>query len=317
MKIDNIPKNLWKVTIDPRGKTNPDANSFRFCQDKSIVGIGWGFSKLPKDKAEANQLFVKEHGKGIKAFNVIVHRMDINDHAWVYGDSKYYVCCINSDWEHRIGNEWDEHDIHNYRKATWKEVPMLLVPGCIKRSLTMFGTAQAISSNQSLLKYSDWLFRNQLDIKDICSNLNINDINIKLQLKTPHFIFNVIDADETEDLVGLFLQHEMKWLMMKSSAYKSKRVFECEFQRSQHGLPETAYMQVKSGHSINLDCQDYIKYLLPNSYIYLFSTSANPYLNTDASDQIIPIKHEDVFSFALNNIEILPLSTIIKLSIIL
>ncbi len=109
----------------------------------------------------------------------------------------------------------------------------------------------------------------------------------------------------------------MKWLMLKSSAYRSKRDFECEFQRCTSNRLETAFMQVKSGHSIQLDCKEYIKYLHPNTFIYLFSTSNLPYINTDENQNIIPIKHDTIFSFALSNIEIMPLSTILKLSIVL
>ena len=313
----NLPQKLWKLTIDPRGKTNTDADSFQFCHDRSIIGIGWGFSRLPDSKSDADTLFRKEHKKGIKAFNVLVHRMSPKDHAWVYGKRKYYICRIDSDWEHRIGEEWDENDIHNIRSVTWKKVPTLLVPGCVKRSLTMYGTAQAIGSNRSLLQYSHWLFENKLNINQIYSTTNIANIPSKLSTKKPQYLFNIIDEDETEDVVGLYLQKKLGWYMIKSSAYKSKRDFECELQRDSGGIPETAYMQVKSGHSIPLDCKEYVKYLNPNTYIYLFSTCSSPYQNIDANKYIIPINHDDIFNFVLRNFNILPLAIMLKLSIIL
>jgi len=309
-----LPKNLWKLTIDPRGKTNTLANSFVFCKNKSIIGIGWILSKTPIDKNDATFLFRKKYQKGIAGFNVIVHRMSVGDHVWVYGGKKYYVCKIVSDWGYSSGHMWDDNDIHHIRKAKWKEISIELVPGCIKRSLTMFGTANRIGANNYMLQYSDWLFNNSISLSNIYSNIQVSKIIAKLKTNSHGWVFEVLDADETEDLIGLYIQKILDWCMIKSSTYKNQRDFECEYRRVQNGVDETAFMQVKSGNTITLDCKDYMKYIGGvNTYIYLFSTAKTPYLNVSASKNIIAIDQKDIIKFAITNTALLPLPALLKL----
>jgi hypothetical protein len=310
------PTNLWKLTIDPRGKSNPEADSFHFCKMDSIIGIGWRLSSIPKDKKDATCLFRKDHKKGITAFNVIVHRMEIHDHAWVYGKSTYYVCDITSDWSYQHGNLWDDNDIHNIRRATWKEIPIELVPGCVKRNLTMYGTAKRIEANASMLKYSDWLFKNTLNISSISSGIKTNSISHKITSNSSNWLFEVIDADETEDLIGLYIQKDLKWCMIKSSAYRSQRKFECEYRRVSGDVDETAFMQVKSGNSMTLDCKEYVKDIgSTNTYIYLFSNGSTPYVNIGAHSNVITIDMNSIVKFAAANVALLPLPILLKLSI--
>jgi len=310
------PKALWKLTIDPRGKKDTSTDPFHFCLEKSIIGIGWWLPRVPKDKKDATTLFREEHKENITAFNIMVHRMEKNDHAWIYGKQKYYICNITSDWRHENGDSWGDNDIHNIRSATWKEIPIELVPGCVKRSLTMFGTAHKIKANAPMLKYSDWLFNNNtLTMSSIRSRIEIDSIANKITSNDSDWLFSIIDANETEDLIGLYLQKDMKWCMIKSSAYKSQRRFECEYRRVSGSVGETAFMQVKSGHSITLDCEDYAKDVDSTTYIYLFSTGNTPYKNFGAHRNVIAINKDSIVKFAAANARLLPLPILLKLSI--
>jgi hypothetical protein len=102
------PKCLWKLTIDPRGKDDPEKLSFKFCREEKIVGVGWRLDRRPADKAEADRLFAERHRKTRRpGWDAMVHRISEGDHVWVYGDRRYYVCRVCSDWRYEDGDPWD------------------------------------------------------------------------------------------------------------------------------------------------------------------------------------------------------------------
>ena len=317
--MNTEPRNLWKLTIAPQGKTDPAANSFDFCKAKGIVGIGWSIQAKSASKKEASEKFDDVHGRGKGPFNAMLQRIGVGDHVWVYGGREYHVCRVDSDWMHGMGGDWDRCDIHNYRRATWQSVAAQFVPGAVKRSLTMRGTLQAIGSDAHLRRFSGWLFENPLSanrIGELERNLNYEALRRQLAGRTPQELFAVLDADETEDVVGLYLQ-SLGWRMVKSSAYRSQRDVECEFVRAGEVGVETAYMQVKSG-SVQLSLADYRRYAESGAFVYLFSTApTSPYL--DAADhsheRLLPLEHDVIAGFVHSTLTNLPIPILLKLAV--
>ena len=311
-----LPSKLWKLTIDPRGKRDPSADSFAFCRQRGIIGIGWRLSSVPASPADAEAQFGRDRREGIRSFRALVSVMKQGDHVWVYGARSYYVCRIDSGWRHEAGGAWDDHDIHNIRDATWKEIHPSLVPGHVKRNLGMPGTCQSIRAGDQLRRYSAWLFANQESLRDLTTSLDYDRIQDHLQHADARLVFrDVLDPDDTEDLVGLYLHDRFGWAMLKSSTYRNRTRVECEFQRVRAGYPEVAYMQVKSG-DVPLTLGEYQDLTAEREYVYLFSTASAPYADQHlASDRLIPLSLEEVCGFMVSNLRLMPLPVALRLAI--
>lgn len=311
-----LPDTLWKLTIDPRGKRDPSADPFAYCRERGIVGIGWGLETEPQSKEDAERAFREEHEKGIRAFRAMVYRMDVGDHVWVYGDRRFYVCRVESEWRHEMGDPWRDHDVRNVRDAAWRPVPLGLVPGRVKRHATMYGTCHAIPATDELRRYSAWAWENERSPGELAESLDYQEIGSRLADASPLEVFrDVLDPDDTEDLVGLYLQRTRGWAMLKSSAYRSKARVECEFQREGSTGPEVGYMQVKSGN-VPIDLREYSDLASENEYVYLFSTAEDPYQSLELrSDHLVPLKPEPLFAFLREELTWLPVPIAVRLGI--
>lgn len=308
---------LWKLTIDPRGKTDPDADSLSFCRKQQIVGVGWGFEAAPSNKSEVRERYYAERGDRFSgALNILVSRMKEGDYAWVYGRGTYYLCKILSDWWYKDGGVWDAHDIHNARNAEWAEIPPHLIPGIVKRKLTMYGTAQLISEDIGWILYTDHLF-------EICRSDHVEQlrprldrIQERLHKSSPGRIFEILDEDDTEDLVGIYLQEAEGWRLIKSSTYRSQRDFECEMTRVRDGSPEVAVMQVKSGRTVTLYTESFRDVAETGTRVYLFSTAEPAYTGPEINN-VVCLSMQDLEQFAISSLALLPLPTLVRIEAIL
>ena len=270
MDID-MPKKIWKLTIRPQGHNEEYDNSFDFCHSNSIIGIGWSLIDKNISHKNAPDLFKREYPKvRPTAFNILHNRISVNDFVWIYRTGQYYICQVTGEWEHKVGSEWDNYDIHNIRTAEWHEVPSYLVPGVVKRSMTMLGTAKKIHCGKGTLKYCSWLFeQNKFNKDNLIKDFDITLLKESLSNLKLKDIMENLDTNETEDIVGFYLQKEHGWIMVKSSTYKSRESIECEFQRVSNNMPEVAYMQVKSGQvQLDLNNKVYLGYASEGVYIY-------------------------------------------------
>lgn len=312
-----VPAALWKLTIKPKGKKDPNANAFAFCRERGIVGIGWPFDRTPTSGEDAIHAYRDRYsGKLAAAVNIFATRANVGDHVWVYGDRTYHVCRLSSDWKYADGGVWDDHDIHNYRSAEWVSVPIPLVPGIVKRKLTMYGTAQKITGDSHWCGYSAYLFENALDVTRLEANLDLADMRDRLLRCSVDDILSVLGADETEDVVAILLQEVHGWRLIKSTAYPSRRTVECEFRRLKGDVSETAYMQVKSGNTVTLDPNAFDHYLKGGrTWVYLFSSARNPYSAPASSEGMCLLTKEEVVDFLRSNLALMPLDMLLKLDL--
>jgi len=297
----SLPKALWKLTIDPRGKTDPEADSFAFCQERSIVGVGWGFDTPPSGAKQVRACYRTTYpgSRFAAALRIILERVAVGDHVWVYGKRSYYVCRLESEWQYEDGGEWDRHDIHNFREANWCRVSEAMVPGIIRRKLTMYGAAQLITEDLEWRRYSKLLYEGSTRISP---TTDVTVLGRILATKKPSELFAVLDPDDVEDVVGVMLQHR-GWRMLKSSTYRSQRDIECIFRWAGDGPPRTAYLQVKSGLHTTLDPADYNHLLDPDVTVFLFSTARQPYITRTAKN-IELISQQEVAEFLVGNISL-------------
>lgn len=315
---DSAPENLWKVTLHPGGAERSAELAFDFCRNRGIVGIGWGLPEEPRSKHEAKRLTREYFNRLPGPVNALVTRMNEGDHAWVYGDSKFWVCKIESDWRYAGHSDpWEKCDIHHFREATWKEVPAPLVPGVVKRNLFQQGTAHQMKKGvgDATRMVSGWLFETENLDEALERTIPYGELGKQLEGMAVHRILQMLAPDEVEDLAGMWVQ-DQGWHMLKSSAYRQKRMWECEFTRGGQNGPETAYMQVKSGNT-SLAARPYVEHLEDGEWLFLFSTALNPYPDQEDvnSDRIVFVKPEELVKFLAANLKEVPGPIGIKLAL--
>jgi hypothetical protein len=140
---------------------------------------------------------------------------------------------------------------------------------------------------------------------------SIETLEAQLAHREPQEVFEVLDQDETEDVVGLYLQ-ELGWRMIKSSAYHSQRDIECIMRRVTDGHAETCAYQVKSGKTITIDSRDYV-HLAELGSVFVFSTAPYPYEGT--ADRVIPLQQMAIRDFLSHHVRLLLPSTQLKLAL--
>lgn len=317
-----VPDNLWKVTIAPTEQTDPDVSSrdsFEFCRthDPQIVGIGWPVKGISSrtSKGEVLRQVAKEYGRRRSEVRIFVERMNKGDHAWVYDKHTglYYVCKIKSDWKYSDGGDWDRHDIHHYRFADWRQVQKPLIAGAITRVRRR--AAQGIDVEPALLQYSAFLYEEGVSISELENRLDLELLKTRIADWDLRQFFSTLDEDETEDIVGLYLQ-DRGWRLIKSSATRNHPDVECQFQRIGEDGSQTAYMQVKSGKHPQLKPEDYRHLVDERTKVFLFSTATRPYAGDQTGTDITTLEQEDIRDFAIRNIKLLPAPMNIKLGLV-
>lgn len=300
--ISSIPRSLWKLTIDPRGKADPEADSFAFCMERGIIGIGWRLENPPPQGRLVRQAFKAEcGGRFPAAMNMIANRAAIGDHVWLYRRGKYFIARILGDWEHRDGTEWRDHDIHNVRRAEWRAVDEGLVPGIVRRKLTMYGTAQRITQDQEWCAYSAIVFGDGSSIsRGLTAEARVR-LSEALRGRDATEVFSVLDADEIEDLVCLYLQQDLGWRIIKSSTYRSQRDTECILRKRSTDGALTGYVQVKSGRTKTLDPSSFAP-MAESGTVYLFSTAKRPYKDTQVPGVEL-LRHETIVDFLARELD--------------
>lgn len=317
---DSSPSTLWKLTIAPYGKTDPEADSFAFCRERSIVGVGWTFDSRPRHWSEVEAAFwatnwATKPRSYPRALRIFSERVKEGDHVWVYDkdDRTYYVCHVTGGWQYKQGSPWDEHDIHNFFPAIWRAVRQDLVPGIVRRRMTMPGAAMIITDDEHWCRYSQLVFEEGNDLPSEVDSDRLRALAIRLASLAPTEVFRVLDQDETEDLVGLFLQ-EQGWRMLKSSSYRSQRDVECIMRRAVDGEGETCAYQVKSGETITINSKDY-EHLHNLGTIFVFSTATGRDPYAGVTDRVIPIPQVEIRDFLADNLALLLPATQLKLAL--
>lgn len=170
------------------------------------------------------------------------------------------------------------------------------VPGQIKASFNRprGGTAESIKS-ESIAEFSKYIF-----------NLSSGRDFYKYEEINGDFLDN-LPASELEELVIAYLQlKENYYVLSNSIANKSTTVkVECELISRDRSNGEKAVVQVKGGHSREIDTLDYQNFSDDGYFIYLFAPKI---LNKDKVKNVIEITKKDLHLFYTEYKPVLPAS---------
>ena len=291
----------WKLTIKPDNIEGFDP--FQLCKDKSLLGVGWAGAYKENQATnidDAKALVKAKYNKWPYPIKYLLEDVKQGDHVWLHQNGNYYLCKASD--EIMIGESIDKnfisYDLGHARKAQWITVPEGYVSGSIQRGTIAQRMIQRIWITEKEQEFHEILFNNlstnpewQPDIND---SILKNEIS-KMQISD---MFSLMSPDDVEDVVSAYLQSQ-GWLLIKSTCFRSKPVFEFTMQNKNH---ETCHVQVKSGkHPNPLSPSDYLQYTSQQKTIFLFSTNQNPYTGP-VVDGIKPITHNELFVWTQNNI---------------
>lgn len=248
MEIDG--RRVWKIPLKS-GRDDFEKDHHRvdrareFCFHNGWVGIGWECDSLsdnlqdPKDYREALTSDSKNGPAARSAHKALAVIMQQGDLVWcrARGDI-YWLGKVEGPWKYHNTGKFGEFDLYQVRKCRWCKVgPADTVPGPVKNAYA--GRGSAISQIQ---RERDAAIHMSLSIWGKLTGEAIEDS----PLKSGKVSLSALGHDDLEDLVALYLQAELGWYLVPSTAKRSTPLTEFVLRNSEG---KRAYVQVKSGET--------------------------------------------------------------------
>ena len=285
---------LWRVHIRPTGpEGNVDVKkSVELCLRDNIIGIGWRVDRRPSSKEEYFKLGEKRHGSSSSwksNSRAILYKMHEDDLVWIRDTNGiYYLGRICGDWEYRDNEENLQVDIINIRPVEKFYKVGTRVAGKIINSFIPSKTIQQIHDDTALL-FSKIVYN------------KFNPCYYKIDKKENLDIFNLLSAEDLEDVVGLYLQLERGYVLIPSSRGRRDETIKYEYELlDKRG--KRAFVQVKSGN-VEIDPDDYD---VSEGKYFLFSPAG--YTRTRNDEGLETLSKDVINRFLKKNKDILPLN---------
>lgn len=294
--------NLFRIHIRPSGG-NPDMDvTFQHCLDNDLLGVGWRVPELPntRDWGEYEQAARREYGP-VHQPHYIYQNVRPNDLVWTRDPSgQYYLARVTDRWEYwmdEAGREMDI-DIANVFRCEFAEVKLDAVPGTVVSSFGNRGRTIQRVDTRSALVYSQHLWNRvtrqqvyEVDIADFPD------------------IFAMLDPEETEDLVFLYLQSR-GWYVVPNS--RKGNTLRFEFMLAHSETNEKAVTQVKTG-GVRLNFDNYAR---DAQHMRIFLFQANGHYDGQGTDHVESISRDELEGFLRDRIGLFPQSFRTKLGLV-
>ncbi len=242
----------------------------------------------------------REHGHGsIQQPRYIYQNVTPNDLVWTRDPSgQYYLARVVDRWEYwtdRAGREMDI-DIANVFRCEFTKVKLDAVPGTVVSSFGNRGrTIQRVHTHSALV-YSqhEWNRSAQQHVYEV----DVADF--------PD-IFAMLDPEETEDLVFLYLQSR-GWYVVPNS--RKGNTLRFEFMLAHSETNEKAVTQVKTG-GVRLNFDEYAR---DAQHVFLFQSNGHYY--GQRADHVESLSRGELEGFLRDRISLFPQSIQSKLSLV-
>ena len=213
-------------------------------------------------------------------------------------DGQYFLARVKSGWEYWTTPEGREMDIDiaNIFRCVFHEVPLDAVPGRVISNFGFQGRSIQKIRDPSVRTYSQHLWNSY-------SGEQVYDVDMA---DFPD-IFAMLDPEETEDLVFLYLQSR-GWYVVPNSRKVNTPRFEFILANARTG--EKALTQVKTGN-VRLNFESYCGHPW---HIFLFQS--NEYYDGQRADNVTCISRGELAAFLKYHIHLFPQSSRKKLDMI-
>ncbi|MCF2501041.1 hypothetical protein [Dyadobacter chenhuakuii] len=284
---------LWRIHLKPASKTGFDSR--KYCLDNNIVGCGWPIpnisSPITSDAyySNAKELYLAHNYKSWhSAWNAINNKMEVGDLVWTrMTDGNYYLGRITSNWRYDYSISAIEANICNIRSCEWVKVGLVdKVPGKVVSSFIPARTLQAVNG-ETVSKYSQLVY---------------NELTKQLHYDVNSFsdVFSLLSSSDLEDVIGLYLQISLGYLLFPSSCKSDTLAYEYELVHRE--TKELAVVQVKSGN----ESLDRDKYRSIDGKVFLFACNGQ-YFGEEYS-HVTCFEPQHIKDFMLKNWKLLPRS---------
>ena len=295
--------NLFRIHIRPSGG-NPDMHAtFQHCLDNRVLGVGWRVRGLAntRDWEEYERAARPVHSSVLQP-RYIHQNVAPGDLVWTRDPAaRYYLARVTDRWEY-----WQDHagrkkdiDIANVFRCDLHEVQMEAVPGTVVSSFGYRGRTIQRVDTRSALVYSQHLWNRCAARRPV----------YEVDVTAFPDIFAMLDPEETEDLVFLYLQSRGWYVVPNSRKGNSLRF---EFLLAHSETNEMALTQVKTGH-VRLNFDDYADDA-QHRRIFLFQS--NSQYDGQASNRVESISRDQLEGFLRDRIELFPPSFETKLALV-
>lgn len=293
---------IFRIHIRPKGGSKDMEATFRYCLEQRILGVGWripGYREIKDWKEFCSK--ATNLGYNLDTCNYIYQNIKPGHLVWTRDHSgQYYLARVLSGWEYWQSEEaaGREIDVANIFRCEIKRVEIDEVPGKVVASFRASRTIQRIQDDKAR-DYTCYLW-------NILSKKEIYKVDREKYSDDPFMMF---DAEETEDVIFLFLQTK-GWYVVPNSRKGDTMTFEYLVvdPRDCH----IAGVQVKTGNTpINVSA--YSNFL---HKVFLFQAN-NDYQDRDnVSEKVTLISLEEVRTFLREANPWLPKSLRRKLEIV-
>lgn len=273
--------------------------TFDYCLENQILGVGWQINSTNSPVSWEEYLRAAEeiHGN-LNVCKYIKKWVSEGDLVWTRSDDgKYFLAQVKSGWEYWISESAVKKDIDlaNIFRVTLLPVESDAVPGKVVACFRATRTIQEIASKPAI-EYSKYLW-NTLS--------NTNEYEIDKDYASD--IFEMLDDEETEDLVFMYLQY-MGWVLVPNS--RKKDTMSYEFLAVNPKTGERAISQVKTGNS-EINIGDYSSYA---EKVFLFQSN-ELYAGTK-SENFVCLSRKEMLEFISRAIDWLPRTIQKKVSLV-
>jgi len=282
---------VFRIHIRPQGGSADMQNTFGYCIRNGILGVGWRTSsdRNTKNWAEYYTEASQEH-ENLQVCKYINKWVGPGDLVWTRDPSgQYFLGRVLSGWEYWTTEESRQQDIDiaNIFRCEIKQVAIDEVPGKIVACFRATRTIQEVADHKAS-EYTRHLW-------NVLSGQQIYEIDRAAYSD----IFMMLDDEETEDLLFLYLQSK-GWYVIPHSRKGDTMSFEYLCVNPVTG--EIAGTQVKTGEAF-IDRQDYANL---NHKTFLFQPNGR-YSGSDAENTEV-IAREELLVFFQKSASWLPMS---------
>ncbi len=280
---------VFRLHTRPQGGTASMKDTFQYCLDNKIMGVGW---QLNSDKTSANwdeYLLEAETIYGnLQVCKYIKKWVSAGDLVWTRDtDGNYYLAKVKSGWEYFVTPESIEKDIDisNIFRVDFLPVKIDAVPGKIVACFRPARTFQEVASSAAV-EYTKQLWNSISGTSEYAANLAIASD-----------IFELLDDEETEDLIFMYLQSN-GWYILPNS--RKKDTMRYEFLAINPKTGERAITQVKTGAaSLNQDA-----YAVHKEKVFLFQSQES--YSGNIHPNVSCLRRQELLEFMENSQNWLP-----------
>lgn len=290
--------NIFRIHIKPGGGNKNFEQTFNYCINQSVLGVGWRTNELTSTRNwdDFYEVASKKYDK-LTICSYINRNVRKDDLVWTRDrEGKYYLAKVESGWEYFTTEKSRKEniDIANiFRCTDIRNVEIDKVPGKVVASFRARRSIQRVKGMQTA-EYSKYLW-NQL-IQEDYFEIKVDRINN---------IFSMLDDEETEDLVFLFLQNK-GWFVIPNS--RKGDTMSYEFYLINKQSREKAFAQVKTGNS-PIDRSKFEK-LAEEGIVYFFQPN-NKYKGKQ-NNRFIHLENDELEKFIESHIDVLPKNIVYK-----